>query len=873
MRTDTPPAVRLSDYRPYPYRVDSVRLEFDLQPDATRVLAKLKLSRTASDATPLRLDGEQLELVSLKLNGEALDDSAYAVDAEGLIIHQPGEAFELAIETLISPETNTALSGLYMSGGRFCTQCEAEGFRRITYFPDRPDVLAPYTVRIEAPEQFPFLLSNGNPVAAGKLEANRHFAEWDDPHPKPSYLFALVAGDFDVLEDAFTTRSGRPVKLAIYVETGDAPRAAYAMDALKRSMRWDEEVFGREYDLDIFQIVAVRDFNFGAMENKGLNIFNSAYVLADGETATDADFEAIESIVAHEYFHNWTGNRITCRDWFQLCLKEGLTVYRDQEFSQDMRSRGVRRIKDVIRLRARQFAEDGGPLAHSVRPDAYARIDNLYTATVYEKGSEIIRMLRQLIGEQAFWSGMDRYFEKHDGDAATIEDFIACFQPFTDEDLAAFSHWYAQAGTPSVEAETSFDSTTGAATLRLKQTTRPTPGQPDKRALPIPLRVALFDNNGAKLTIAHNQQHADEHTIVLHAPEAEFVFENVGSPPLISLNRGFSAPIRLSDGLDEQSRCRLAGADDDAFASWNGLQQVARNIMIDAARSGEDVDPQRAATWATAVRQAVESAVAQDTELAALLLHIPTVSDLTQEITPADPDLIHRQRLDLRRTLAKELEPLLTDHASHPSEGPDAMSADAVGRRAMKSMALSLLSTLGAAHEQLILGAFNEARTMTESLAGLSALSGIDSPAFDDALARFEAKWRSMPLIMDKWYSVQASSPRADIRKRLETLRGRSDFDMKNPNRVRALAAAFGMNNTVAFNAPDGWGYDFLASIIREVDSLNPALSARLATAFESWRGLTTDRQEKAQATLEALAGSGLSQNAADIVGRALAQD
>ncbi len=586
MRTETPPAVRLSDYRPYPFRIEGVRMLFQLHPTDTRVVTELAVVRTG--AGDLRLDGEKLRLGSIRLDGAPLPPDRYATDHESLTVFDPGDAFTLEIETHVSPDTNTELSGLYTSGGRFCTQCEAEGFRRITYYPDRPDVLAPFFVRIEADKaRYPYLLSNGNPGAAGDLEGGRHFVEWTDPHPKPSYLFALVGGAFDVLRDDFTTLSGRAVKLAIFVEEGDAPRAQYAMHSLKAAMKWDEEVFGREYDLDVFQIVAVRDFNFGAMENKGLNIFNAAYVLADGATATDADFEAIESIVAHEYFHNWTGNRITCRDWFQLCLKEGLTVYRDQEFSKAMRSPAVTRIKEVIRLRTRQFPEDAGPLAHAVRPDAYARIDNLYTATVYEKGAELIRMLRLMIGDTAFFQGMTNYFDTQDGKAATIEDFIAAFQPYTGQDLKAFARWYSQAGTPAVRAAGSHDPDRQAYRLTLTQSVAPTPGQPVKAPLPIPLRVALFGDNGAKLeTRLNGGEPATDHVLLLDAASNEYVFGEVASPPRASINRGFSAPIRLTDDMGEKDRAALAGADDDAFAQWDALQAIARAIILDAVRGG-----------------------------------------------------------------------------------------------------------------------------------------------------------------------------------------------------------------------------------------------------------------------------------------------
>ena len=566
MRTETPPMVKRAEYRPYPFEIEQVYLRFQLSPEATRVISKMRGQRIAGEHSPMQLNGEALKLVRVALNGEELSSAQYEETPEGLTIPMKAGAFELEIETEISPATNTELSGLYMSGGRFCTQCEAEGFRRITYYPDRPDVLARFHVYMEADASYPYLLSNGNPGKSGTLETGRHFAEWNDPHPKPAYLFALVAGDFDVYRDAFKTLSGKDTPLAIFVDKGDADRAAYAMDSLKRSMRWDEDVFGREYDLDVFNIVAVRDFNFGAMENKGLNIFNSAYVLADGETATDADFEAIESIVGHEYFHNWTGNRITCRDWFQLCLKEGLTVYRDQEFSADMRSAAVTRIKDVIRLRARQFPEDAGPLAHAVRPDQYARIDNLYTATVYEKGAEIIRMLREIIGDTAFFAGLNRYFDQQDGNAATIEDFLNAFKPSTDFDLDRFARWYSQPGTPTVQATGEYEAISKTYRLTLTQTTPPTPNQTDKQPQVLPIRIALFSSNGQQLETVLNGKSAAEHLLVLGEASHEFVFEKVASTPIHSLNRNFSAAIKLEDGLNDASRSVLAASETDAFA-------------------------------------------------------------------------------------------------------------------------------------------------------------------------------------------------------------------------------------------------------------------------------------------------------------------
>jgi aminopeptidase N len=876
MRTETPPPVRLSEYRPFPFRIEQVRLLFRLEQTDTEVVSELSIRRTGDPDAPLRLDGEKLTLKSIRINGQPLSDQDYAVEPEGLVIFKPGDVFTLEMETSISPEANTELSGLYISSKRFCTQCEAEGFRRITYYPDRPDVLAPFFVRIEADKtKCPYLLSNGNPSSSGDLGNGRHFAEWTDPHPKPSYLFALVGGEFDVLHDDFTTFSGRPVKLSIFVEEGDAPRAEYAMRSLKAAMSWDEDVFGREYDLDVFQIVAVRDFNFGAMENKGLNIFNSAYVLADGKAATDADFEAIESIVAHEYFHNWTGNRITCRDWFQLCLKEGLTVYRDQEFTKAMRSPAVARIKEVIRLRTRQFPEDAGPLAHSVRPDTYARIDNLYTATVYEKGAELIRMLRLIVGDEAFFAGMNRYFDTFDGTAATIEDFIGSFQPSTDQDLSAFALWYAQAGTPSVRAKGDYDAAARTWRLTLTQTVPPTPGQSSKMPLRIPVRVALFDANGAKMEARlGDAQSSFEHIVLLDSGSSQFTFNDVASLPRASLNRGFSAPIRLADDLSESDRAALAGFDDDAFAQWEALQTIARALILDAVRGGaREPDQERLNSYVQSLRHSVTRAIQNDQAYAALLLYLPTVGELILDVRDADPSAIHVVRLHVRRAIARSLEDLLLSvvDKEEPTTAFDA-SARAAGRRALRASALSLLSSLGDRHEGLVSQAYRSANTMTETLAALTALSNIESDAFDIALRDFESRWNASPLVIDKWYGVQAMSVRDDLRDRLQRLLQRPDYDLRNPNRVRSLAASFSMNNPVTFHTDDGWGYRFLGDLILKIDPLNPALSARLCTAFESWRAFNAPRREKARAELMRLSEAGLSRNALDIIGRALAE-
>jgi aminopeptidase N len=873
MRTDAPPRIRLQDYAPFPFRIEEVRLTFRLSPDATHVHSRLKVRRTGAADAALRLDGEKLNLVRIALDGAPIPEGQYQVDVDGLTLNVQGDAFELDIETEIDPQANTELSGLYVSSGRFCTQCEAEGFRRITYYPDRPDVLSTFFVRIEADRtSCPYLLSNGNPGDRGRVSETVHFVEWFDPHPKPSYLFALVGGDFDVLEDSFRTRSGREVALSIYVEKGDAPRARFAMDSLKHAMTWDEDVFGREYDLDVFQIVAVRDFNFGAMENKGLNIFNSAYVLADVETASDADFEAIESIVAHEYFHNWTGNRITCRDWFQLCLKEGLTVYRDQEFTKSMRSPAVTRIKEVNRLRARQFPEDAGPLAHPVRPDSYARIDNLYTATVYEKGAELIRMLRLIIGEEAFFAGMNRYFDANDGRAATVEDFLASFQPSTRLDLAAFATWYAQAGTPEVAVHEVYHPASASLTLTLSQRTRPTPGQPEKGPQVVPLRVALIGSNGARLTSVHAGALADEHVLLLDRASREFRLDDVRENPVVSLNRGFSAPVRIAVGDRSIPLSKSAGLDDDPFCQWDQLQSAARALILADSGHGDIEDARgRRADYLEAATLAVGRAAHRDPAFAALLLQVPPVGELVVGLSDVDPDRIHRSRLLLRRALAQNLEPLLVSVIDADQSRLADLSAASANQRALISMSLSVLSTLESGVEARIRRAFDQASTMTIRLSALSALSMQEGPGFDAALDAFRARWSNAPTVMDKWFSVQAASLRTDLRGRLERLAASPEFDLRNPNRVRALAASFAMSNPVAFHAADGWGYRFLSDIIRKVDPMNPALSARLATAFEAWRAFDAPRRKQAEACLKDLEAGQPSKNALDIITRALA--
>ncbi|MFN3910936.1 aminopeptidase N [Hyphomonas sp.] len=872
MRTETPVAVKLQDYAPYPFTLNGVELHFDLGAETT--IVKASLSVTPHGTGPMHLDGEALKLryIAVAEGGGAakpLDLADFTADARGLTLHTPPQGpFVLETEVEISPESNTALSGLYLSGGRLCTQCEAEGFRRITYYPDRPDVMSSFRVRMVGPKDaFPILLSNGTPGTSGELPGGRHFAEWIDPHKKPAYLFALCAGDYDVLRDTFTTMSGKTVDLGIHVDKGDAPRAAWAMDSLKRSMRWDEETYGREYDLGVFNIVAVRDFNFGAMENKGLNIFNSAYVLADEATATDADFEAIESIVAHEYFHNWTGNRITCRDWFQLCLKEGLTVFRDQNFSADMRSRPVQRIKDVIRLRARQFGEDAGPLAHAVRPDTYGAIDNLYTATVYEKGAELIGMLRRMIGPETYRKGMDLYFERHDGQAVTIEDFYACFETVTGRDLSAFRRWYAQAGTPEVRVAETWDAATATLTVTFAQATPPTPGQTVKHPVPIPLLCAVLDGKGGHAAANGASAEPFLHgldgatgTLALRLPP--------GSPrPMLSVGRDFSAPVRLTRALSRDERIALVKAETDAFNTWDGLQTLIKEELL-ALSDGSQTNPNL--DLVEAIANAVRGAM-HDPAFAALLTRLPEVGELFLERQPADPVALAAARQKLQGSLCALLAGEIAATLSAPAPAPYHPGAEQASVRALRTAFIGLLgaaATPGAA--ETLSGLYEKAPNMTESLATLRALTFTPGEAKAKALAHFEALWTDNPLVMDKWFSVQASTGTAEDVKRLIA---HPAFDLKNPNRVRAVIAAFAMQNLAAFHAPDGSGYRAVEATILAADKVNPALGARLLTAFEQWRLLEPRAGAEAQACLKRLIEAGLSENAMDIAGRALGKD
>ena len=875
MRTDTPQPIRLSEYRPPAFLIDEVALDFDLEPSATRVKARLKVRRNGEGDEPLVLDGVRLKLQSVAIDGRALSDADYALSAEQLSIPSLPDAFVLETEVEIDPKGNSALEGLYMSGGRFCSQCEAEGFRKITYWPDRPDVLSRFTVRMQADKAaYPRLLSNGNLLEAGELDGGRHYALWNDPFPKPCYLFALVAGELDVLEDSFLTMSGRKVDLRIYVDPGQAGRAAYAMDALKRSMRWDEEAFGREYDLDLFMIVAVRDFNFGAMENKGLNIFNSSLLLADSDTATDGNYERIEGVIAHEYFHNWTGDRITCRDWFQLCLKEGLTVFRDQSFSADQRSAAVQRIKDVRALRARQFAEDAGPLAHPVRPSSYLKIDNFYTATIYEKGSELIRMLRTLLGAEEFRRGMDLYFARWDGTAATVEQFVECFAEVSGRDLSDFFGWYGQAGTPELSIATRYDAAAEALELELSQRTAPTPGQPDKRPLPIPVRVGLLDEDGKPQAFRAPGASvaAEDAVLVLEGERSVFRLEGVAARPVLSALRGFSAPVKLSADTPPQDRYVLLAADPDLFNRWEAGQGLARELIMARARGGADEAGE--ARFAAALGRAITDQSAEPA-FTALMLELPEEGDLALAMAPgADPQAIHAAREHLRArlaaTLRSELERL---HETFAVSGPFSPDAESAGRRAVANAALELLAadpvpqTVQRAQRH-----FEDAANMTDAMGALEALKQVGGAPFDNALEAFYARWKHEPLVVDKWFGVQARAPGSHALERVAALTRHPAFDAKTPNRLRAVVSNFSQANPSAFHDPSGAGYRFLADQILEVDRFNPMVAARLIEPLGNFRRYAPALGALMRAELERIAAAeGLSKNVYELATRALA--
>ncbi len=875
MKTEQPPVIRLTDYAYPSFTVESVALEFDLAPRGTLVRSRLAIQRVAGATGPLMLEGEDLALHSIAIDGVVLEPSDYAQGKAGLTLNDPPASFVLETVVAIDPIDNTRLEGLYQSNGTFCTQCEAEGFRRITFYPDRPDVMSTFTVTMRGDRATcPVLLSNGNLVSSRDLPDGRHEAVWSDPFPKPSYLFALVAGTLDVFEDTFITRSGRRVDLKIWVEPDNAPRCAYAMDALKRSMAWDEERFGLEYDLDIFNIVAVSDFNMGAMENKSLNVFNAKYILADPETATDADFANIEAIVAHEYFHNWTGNRVTCRDWFQLSLKEGLTVFRDQEFSSDMRSRAVKRIQDVRMLRARQFPEDAGPLAHPVRPESYIEINNFYTATVYEKGAEVIRMLHAMLGEDGFQAGMRLYFERHDGQAVTCDDFVAAMADATGRDLTGFKPWYSQAGTPEVTADWQHDSNAGTLTLTLAQVTRPTPGQPEKQPLPIPIRMGLIDRSGLPVPLIVSGEDLGEDMVIdLDGAEKQVVFDGVTKPAVPSLNRGFSAPIILKASYTPQDLVLLMGHDTDPFARWEAGQQYATACLLDmvvALRDGRNFTIDAALIEAIG-RTLVDPSL--DPAFRAQAILLPTEDYIAEQMRPVAIDEIHAARTALRRAIGEALrDDLNVIYDGFAGIGAYDPGADSAGRRALRNVALAYL---GATETQLAVdmakAQFDTADNMTDRMAALSVLADTDGPEREVSLAAFHDRFRGDEQVMDKWLAVQATSARADTLSQVIALLDHPVFSMKKPNKVRALIGSFAMANPVRFHAADGSGYRFVTDMLLRLDPVNPQVTARLMGVFGQWRRLPADRSRAMKEQLERLAGTeGLSRDSIEIATKSL---
>ncbi len=856
MRTDTAPrhqAIRLADYTPPVWLVESVGLTFALDPTATRVSSEIVFAlnpqRAAGASTDLVLDGELLTLISATIDGDAVEPT---IDDKGLSVSGDAlpERFTWRAEVEIAPDANKALEGLYISNGMYCTQCEAEGFRKITYFPDRPDVMTTYTVRVEADRKTcPILLSNGERDETGDLPNGRHFAIWHDPHPKPAYLFALVAGQLEKIEDSFTTASGMDVALEIYVRPGDEDKCDYAMDSLKRSMRWDEKAYGREYDLPLFMIVAVDDFNMGAMENKGLNIFNTRLVLASPETASDANYLGIESVVAHEYFHNWTGNRITCRDWFQLCLKEGLTVFRDQQFSEEMRSAEVLRIREVANLRARQFREDAGPLAHPVRPEEYIEINNFYTATVYEKGAEVVRMLHTLTGPEIYRKALDLYFERHDGQACTIEDFAAVFEAASGRDLTQFRRWWSQAGTPRVRVRLTHEG--NETTLTITQNTPATPGQADKQPLHIPFAVGFLSPEGESLTLSGPDGTAGEtHILELTRPSETFTFAGATDTPIPSLLRRFSAPVILDYPHTDAEKALLLAHDSDAF----NRAEAARDLALKAAQEmatgkAKTIDPILPDALTTALERGGDPA------FLALLLSTPGQEEIAASLAAlgetVDPDAVYAAKTTLDTAIATRTEDGLLaayhDNATEGAYSPDAASA---GKRALKNTALALLSNLedGPA-EALAVMQFGHAENMTDSAAAMATLTRIGGPAAEVTLETFHDRWKHDPLVIDKWLTLQVAMPREDSLERAKTLRARDDIDWRNPNRFRSLVGAFASNHW-RFHAADGSGYDFFAEQIAWLDGVNPQTAARMATAFETWRRYDETRQDKMQTAM-----------------------
>jgi len=864
MRTETPVEIRREDYTPPSYGISSVNLEFDLTPTGTEVIAKLRFQpwKNESVGQKLRLDGEDLNLLEIAVDDDQLTESDYIVDSEGLtLLSPPTHDFTLSTRVAISPQENTRLEGLYLSNGIYCTQCEAEGFRRITYFLDRPDVMASYEVEIRAPKaEAPVLLSNGDLIASGDLSDGRHFARWRDPHKKPSYLFALVAGDLGKTSDTFTTKSGKPVDLAIWTEHDQIDKTDYAMDALKRSMAWEEEIYGLEYDLNQFNIVAISDFNMGAMENKSLNIFNAKYILANPLTATDNDYSFIESVVAHEYFHNWTGNRVTCRDWFQLSLKEGLTVFRDQQFSADMRSEPVQRIQDVRQLRARQFPEDAGPLAHPIRPDSYIEINNFYTATVYEKGAEVIRMLSRLIGWEDFRKGIDLYFERHDGTAATCDDFIDAMADASGKNLSLFRRWYSQSGTPTLHVTKNFQD--GIFELTIHQKIPPTPGQSKKEPMEMPIEVGLIGPDGKDIV---------SKVLILSQEKQSWTFEGLKTTPVISINRSFTSPVKIDDRETDSDRSFRMAHDQDAFNRWEAGQAFAQDILIKMVEELEaNQAPQIPSDFLAAWEQILKDPNI-DPAFRSLLMTLPSVENVAEAMTIANFDAIFSARQTLRNTLAlansKRLEVIWNDMQDSGDFNPSAIAA---GKRALSGTVLAYLSRLPNGDSRA-LEATSNATNMTDKIAALSALNDMPGRARDIALQNFREDYDGQTHVLDKWFSLVATAPipsaLSDIRQAMRD----PTFTLSNPNKARALIGGFVAANPTEFHREDGSGYAFHAEMTVTLDQINPQTAARMLAPLGRWRRMDEGRQSKMRNALEEIASTqGVSRDVFEIATKAL---
>ncbi len=868
MKQGQPKTIYLKDYMAPAYDVDAIALVFELGEAFTDVKSTTTFRRNPTVATdvPLELYGEELELLSVQVNSVALKAGQYVLTDDGMTIFNVPELFAVEIVTRIYPQKNTSLEGLYQSSGNFCTQCEAQGFRKITYYPDRPDVMSIFTTEIRADKaQYPVLLSNGNLVGSGDLADGRHWARWEDPFQKPSYLFALVAGQLQHVEDHYTTVSGRQVTLRIYTEAHNIDKCDHAMQSLKRAMQWDEKRFGLEYDLDIYMIVAVDDFNMGAMENKGLNVFNSKLVFASPETATDMDYISIESVIGHEYFHNWTGNRVTCRDWFQLSLKEGLTVFRDQEFTSDLHSRPVKRIEDVRKLRTFQFAEDASPMAHPIRPSSYMEINNFYTMTVYEKGSEVVRMYQTLLGQEGFRKGMDLYFQRHDGQAVSTENFLAAMADANEVDLGQFQHWYDQAGTPQVHVGMSYDAQEQTCTLHLRQSCPATPEAAEKKTFLIPVAVGLLNKEGKD--ISGNQ--------ILHLSQSEqsFTFTGLSEKPIPSLLRNFSAPVRLYYPYTEADLMFLMMHDSDAFNRWDAGQRLAMQTilkLLEDQQTGRAVGVEH--DFISAYQKVLTDA-SLDPALRAETMILPSEADIAEVARPSDPEAIHHAREFIYSTLAKALRlDLERLYLALQDDGEYRIDAPSIGRRSLKNVCLDYLGRIqDEGIYELCLAQYHQAGNMTDALAALAVLNQIDCPQREQALQHFHDRWQHDALVMDKWFALQATSCLPGTLEQVKTLMQHKLFDLRNPNKVRALIGSFAIRNPLHFHAEDGSGYTFLTETVLQLDSMNPQIASRMVRPLMNWRHYEPKRSTLMKQHLEQIkAASGLSGDVYEIVSKSL---